>query len=101
MLLEPEEVLPCVADPVRRRILKLLAQSPNPLSVSDLADRLGRTVDITAKHVRVMRRARVVMKVEPPGDDGRKNFSKIPELFVTHDAAGQRVLDFGCVALRL
>jgi DNA-binding transcriptional ArsR family regulator len=101
VLLDPEEVLSCVADPARYRILKALADSPTPLSVSDLAARIGRSVDLTAKHLRVMRAARVVMNTVPPGDDGRKNFHKIPEPFFARDAAGQRVLDFGCVALRV
>ena len=99
ILLDPDEVLTCVAEPTRRRILDALSRD-GALSITDLAERLGKEPDLIAKHLRVMRAARVVMPANQPGQDGRKLFHAVPAPFVSRDAEGRRVLDFGAVALR-
>lgn len=100
ILLDAERVLAAVAEPARMAALRELA-THGPLSVNDLAARLQRPADLLSKHLRVLREARVLRIVTPPGVDGRKQFHEVPSLFFTRDAAGKRVLDFGSVLLRL
>jgi hypothetical protein len=72
-----------------------------PQSVADLAGQVQRPADGIAKHLRILRDARVVRAVTPPDTDGRKQYYEIPGLFRSRDTAGKAVLDFGVVALRL
>ncbi|MBE2215876.1 MAG: helix-turn-helix transcriptional regulator [Opitutaceae bacterium] len=99
-LLEPAAVLAALCDPVRYSILRALADS-EPVSVRDLAKRVGRAPDAVAKHLRVLRGARLVRLVSVPGADGRCQFHELPALFRARDGAGRPVLDFGAVVLRL
>ena len=99
-LLDARKVLAAVADPARFAILRELAAG-TPLSVNDLAGRTGRAPDLMSKHLRVLREARLIIAVEPPGADGRRQFHEIPAPFRTRDAAGRTVLDFGAVVLRM
>jgi len=99
-LLDARKVIATAADAARFAILRELAAGV-PLSVNDLAERTGRAPDLISKHLRVLRDARLIIAVEPPGADGRKQFHEIPAPFRTRDAAGRTVLDFGAVVLRL
>jgi len=98
-LLEPAKVLAAASDPVRNGLLRILADGTS-LSVADLAGQLGRTAELTSKHLKVMRDARLIVGVDSPDGDGRKQFYQIPAPFRTRDAAGKRMLDFGAMLLR-
>ncbi len=100
VLLDLTKVLAAVAEPTRLAVLREIAVR-GPLSVIDLAARLERPADLMSKHLRVLREARIVRLVTPPGVDGRKQFHEIPSLFRARDAAGKPVLDFGAIMLRL
>ena len=99
-LLDARTVLAAAADESRLGILRELAAG-TPLPVNELAARLGRAQDLIGKHLRVLRDARMIIAVEPPGSDGRKLYHEIPAPFRTRDAAGRTALDFGAVVLRL
>lgn len=99
-MLEPAAVLAAVCDPTRYAILRVLAEG-EPIPVLKLASRLGRTADNIAKHLRVLRSARLVRLVAVPGQDRRQQFHEMPALFRAQDAAGKRLLDFGVIVLRL
>ena len=98
-LLEPALILAAVADPGRFAIVRLLAGGA-VLSVNELAAKLGRPADSVSKQLRVLRDARILRPVTPPGTDGRKQYHDIPALFRSRDAAGKPILDFGVVVLR-
>jgi DNA-binding transcriptional ArsR family regulator len=100
VLLSPTEVLAAASDPARYQILQLLADGA-ALSVNQLASRIGRSNDLTSKHLKVLRAARIIMPVEPPGSDGRRQYHQIPSIFLKTDAGGRRVLDFGPLAIRV
>ena len=91
--------LEVLAEPNRRRILDLLRERELP--VGDLVRALAVSQPAVSKHLRVLREARLIIVVAPPGADGRKQFHEIPAPFRTRDAAGRTVLDFGAVVLRL
>jgi len=99
-LLEPAAVLAAMSDPGRYAILRVLTAS-GPLPVKTLAAKLKRPADGISKHLKVLRAARLVSAVNPPGTDGRKQYYEVPALFRSHDTAGRPVLDFGAVVLRL
>jgi DNA-binding transcriptional ArsR family regulator len=99
-LLEPSSVLPAISDPVRHALLCALADG-TPRSVNDLAARFKRSPDGISKHLRVLRDARLIRAVTPPGSDGRKQFHELPALFRSRDSAGKTVLDFGAVLVRV
>lgn len=99
-LLEERAVIAAVADPTRCALLRLFADGA-PHSVSDLADRLGRGVDSISRHLAVLRDARMLRVVNPPGADGRKQFHQLPAAFLSQDAAGKTILDFGAILLRM
>lgn len=99
-LLEPDAVLAAICDSARYALLRALADG-QARSVNDLAAQLARTPDAISKHLRVLRDARLIRAVTPPGSDGRKQFHDIPALFRTRDTAGKAVLDFGAIVLRV
>jgi len=100
MILDEQEVLTAVADPLRRSLLKLLGEGA-AYDVTTLAANVRRPRDTVAKHLKVLRDARLIRPVTPPGTDGRKTFHVVPSLYITKDAAGRRALDFGSVVVRL
>jgi DNA-binding transcriptional ArsR family regulator len=99
-LLEHAAVLPAIADPMRHALLCALADG-QPQSVNDLAARFNRSPDGISKHLRVLRQARLIRAVTPPGSDGRKQFHELPALFRSRDHEGKIVLDFGTVLVRV
>lgn len=99
-VLEPPAVLSAICDETRCQLLRVLADGA-PQSVNDLAAKLGRSADGISKHLRVLRNARLIRMVTPPGSDGRKQFHEMPSVFRTRDSAGRTVLDFGVVLLRV
>jgi DNA-binding transcriptional ArsR family regulator len=83
--------LPALASPVRWEILKHLSAG-EPLPVSEIAQLIGRSTDLTSKHLAVLRRAGLVMT-------GRGHLYSIPKMY--QPVPGQRVADFGHCLLRL
>lgn len=98
-MLESGPVFTAIVDPVRRALRVLVDGTPR--SVSDLAAQLRHPADGISKHLRVLRHARLIRTVTPPGSDGRRQFHELPSMFRTQDNAGKIVLDFGVVLLRL
>jgi DNA-binding transcriptional ArsR family regulator len=100
--LRPDEVLKAASDPVRLALLAELArEGAAALPVIALAARVGRSADLVAKHLKVLRQARLIVPVKPPsGGDGRQLFHEIPAAYRSRDAAGRELLDFGAVLLR-
>ena len=84
---------------MRLSIVRALAGGA-PLSVNELAAKVGRSPDLVSKLLRVLRDARIIVTVNPPGADGRRQHQEIPAPFRTRDAAGRVLLDFGAVLLR-
>ncbi len=100
-LLDARRVLSAAADPVRLALLREFARGGTPQSVIELAARVGRSADLVAKHLGVLREARMIVPIKPPGSDQRRLYHEIPSPFLTRDAAGCAALDFGAVLLRL
>jgi hypothetical protein len=65
-----------------------------------LIDRPMTASDQVSKHLR-RQRAAGVLRPGAGGPDGRRSFHEIHEASRTTDAAGQPVLDFGWVELRV
>jgi DNA-binding transcriptional ArsR family regulator len=99
VLLDPVTVLAAASDAARYRMLKAMANGAQ-MSVKELSARLGRPPDLISKHLKVLREARMLMPVESPDGDGRKQFHEIPAPFRTRDGAGRVLLDFGAVLIR-
>jgi DNA-binding transcriptional ArsR family regulator len=99
-LLEEAAVVAAIADKTRCALLRVLADGA-PQSVNDLAERLGREADGISKHLKILRDARMLRLVNPPGSDRRKQLHELPAVFRSRDAAGKTILDFGAVLLRV
>jgi len=61
-----DDTLAALADPVRRRMVELLADRPH--RPGELADRLGATASATSKHLRVLRQRGLVTETHPDYD---------------------------------
>ncbi len=61
-----DDTLAALADPVRRRVVELLAQ--RPMRPSELADATGRTPSSLSKHLRVLRQHGLVRESHPEFD---------------------------------
>lgn len=112
---EPEPVIPeklprtesnpavalllAVAHPERWAILRELAAGL-PLSVQELAQRVGCTPNQTSKHMTALRTAGAVVTVERAGEDGRKQFYSIAEEYRRPSLEGKREIDYGSLGLR-
>jgi DNA-binding transcriptional ArsR family regulator len=66
-----------LGDGVRLGIVRELAAG-TALNVQMLATRLDRDPDLISKHLRVLREARAIERVRPPGSDGRQQFHQLP-----------------------
>lgn len=99
-LLETDAVLVALAHPLRHRLVCSLAHN-NRASVNSLAERLREPPDVISKHLRILREARLLRAVAIPGEDGRRHFYEVSALFRSQDTAGNLVLDFGAVLVRV
>jgi DNA-binding transcriptional ArsR family regulator len=98
---EPLLVLKAIADPVRYRVLQLMARG-EVLTVIEMAKRLKVHPDTMGKHVKAMRRGQLIRRVKSEGADGRVKQFQIAEACRPAVPEGaQRVLDFGCCTLRV
>jgi DNA-binding transcriptional ArsR family regulator len=61
-----DETLAALADPVRRRVVELLAQ--RPMRPGELAQELGTTASSLSKHLRVLRQRGLVGESHPEFD---------------------------------
>lgn len=100
MFRRPVRVLQGIADPVRFKVLKLMADG-SIFNVKDLAKKLNAHPDTMGKHVKVLRTRGLLVSVRPDDSDGRKQLVQIPEEFRSKDSEGNVVLDFGICVLRL
>lgn len=95
------EVLKAVAVPKRYAVLKELADGSYP-AVIQLAKKLGANPDLMGRHLKLLQKAGLVVRVRDGNDsDGRSKYYQIPERFRSVTPDGGRVLDFGSVKLRL
>lgn len=95
----PLEVLKAITDPVRHAVLRELADGSYP-ALSTLAGKLDCHPDMMGRHLRRMKKAGLVIRVQPEDGDLRNKHFQIPPEFRSTLPDGQRVLDFGCVVLR-
>lgn len=93
-------VFALLADPVRRRILELLADR-QPRTASTCAQAVGKRLDAALKHLVALRDAAVVSSEPDPVDSRRQLYTLKPDIDVRISAQGQREMDFGCAVLRL
>ena len=93
-------VIEAIAHPSRRAILGVLADS-QARQVAVIAAAAAIQDTLAGKHLILLRKAGTIESVAAPDADGRKTFYRLPAHFVTRDAAGRTVLDFGSVALRI
>jgi DNA-binding transcriptional ArsR family regulator len=92
------EVLKAVAVPMRYAVLRVLADGSYP-PVVDLAKKVGCNTDLMGRHLKLMQKAGLVVRVRD--SDGRSKYYQIPSQFRSLTPEGGRVLDFGSVVLRL
>jgi predicted transcriptional regulator len=88
-----------LADPVRRRILEMLANG-QALAVSQIAPTVGRRLDATLKHVMILRDAGFVTFAPDVSDSRRLLYALAPSVRVTDTPEG-RTMDFGCCVVRM
>lgn len=70
------------------------------LNVQMLAARLGRDPDLISKHLRVLREARVIERVRPPGTDGRQRYHQVPPGTLRTLPDGTREVDWQVAVAR-
>jgi DNA-binding transcriptional ArsR family regulator len=85
------DILGAISNPVRWNLLRELA-SGESLMVTELAERLGQSVDTTSKHMAILRKAGIAIP-------GRGRLYQVPPQFLTDKT--ERVLDFGYCLLRM
>jgi DNA-binding transcriptional ArsR family regulator len=85
------EILGAICNPVRWALLRELA-SGEQLMVTELAERVGQSLDTASKNMAILRKAGIVIQ-------GRNRLYQIAPQFLT-DKTG-RVVDFGYCLLRL
>jgi DNA-binding transcriptional ArsR family regulator len=85
------EILGATSNPARWNLLRELA-SGEPLMVSELAERLGQSLDTTSKHMAILRNAGIAIQ-------GRNRLYQIAPQFLTDKA--ERIIDFGYCLLRM
>jgi DNA-binding transcriptional ArsR family regulator len=91
-------LLKAVSDPVRWNILRELISSA-PLSVQELAVRVGGKPSQMSKHLALLRAAGALTVVSAPDGDGRKAHHAVPEN-CRRTEAGRPVIDYGVCVLR-
>ena len=89
-----------LADPVRRRILELLADG-KPHTASGAARHVSRRLDAALKHLIVLREAGVAISQPDPADSRRQLYTLSPQVQVRRNDAGAVEMDFGCCVLRM
>ena len=96
---DPSKLLPVVGDPARWAALRELVYG-RPLSLTELARKVGRTPNQMGKHMAALQKLGIVKPVPSQDGDGRKQCFVLPESFRRTDAEGRLMLDFGVCVLR-
>jgi len=89
-----------LADPVRRRLLELLADG-NPHTATSCARHVRRRLDAALKHLIALREAHVITTRPDPVDSRRQLYTLAEHIPVQKSDAGPVEMDFGCCLLRL
>ena len=92
-------VFAALGDPVRRRILQVLADG-KPRTATQLKGAANRRLDATLKHLVVLRKSGLVVAQDNPADGRRQLYTLTPMVKVTPTPAGGRELDFGPCVVR-
>ncbi len=95
-----DAIFALLADPVRRRILELLADG-QPHTASGCAKQVSRRLDAALKHLIALRNAGVVTTQADPVDSRRQLYTLVPTIPVQRTAAGRVEIDFDCCLVRL
>lgn len=93
-------VFALLADPVRRRILELLADG-KPHTASSTAQHVRRRLDAALKHLIALREAGVISTRPDPADSRRQLYTLDPAIPVRRSETGPLEVDFGCCLVRL
>lgn len=96
---QPDELHQAFSDPLRYRAMRELSAG-SYLTATELAGRLGASVDGMAKHMRVLLTRRAVILVMPEGGDRRAQYYQIPQRFRSTSESGRAVVDYGVCVLR-
>jgi DNA-binding transcriptional ArsR family regulator len=86
-----DEILGAISNPARWNLLRELA-SGEPLMVSELAERVGQSLDTASKNMAILRKAGIVIQ-------GRNRLYQIAPQFLSDKT--ERILDLGYCLLRL
>ena len=86
-----DEILGAISKPARWNLLRELA-SGEPLMVSELAERVGQSLDTASKNMAILRKAGIVIQ-------GRGRLYQIAPQFLSDKT--ERILDFGYCLLRM
>ena len=89
-----------LADPVRRRVLEMLADG-QPHTATSSARHVGRRLDAVLKHLIALRDAGLVTTRPDPADSRRQLYTLASHLPVRKNEAGQTEIEFGCCLVRL
>ena len=85
------EILGAISNPARWNLLRELA-SGEPLMVTELAERVGQSLDTASKNMAILRKAGIVIQ-------GRNRLYQIAPQFLADKT--ERILDFGYCLLRM
>ena len=96
---EPVTLLKALADPVRYAALKELAGG-DALSVITLATRLKCHPDTMGKHLKVLWRAKAIVRANPEDADGRLQYYQVPSGCRHTESNGKTTVDYGVCAVR-
>jgi DNA-binding transcriptional ArsR family regulator len=72
-----DEWMPALADPTRRRIIELLADSPR--TASNIHDAFPIAAPAVSRHIRVLREAGLIVEHGVPGDKRVRLYALSPE----------------------
>lgn len=89
-----------LADPVRRRILELLADG-KPHTASGAARHVRRRLDAALKHLIALREAGVAISQPDPVDSRRQLYTLAPHFPMQRSETGPVEVDLGCCLVRL
>lgn len=92
-------VFAALGDPVRRRILQVLADG-KPRTATDLKGSARRRLDATLKHLVALRAGGLVVTQANPVDGRRQLYTLSPHVTVMRNAAGGIEMDFGLCVVR-
>ncbi len=97
---EADLIFAALGDPVRRRILLVLADG-KARTASELKISAKRRLDATLKHLVALRESQLVVTQENPVDGRRLLYSLAPAAKVTKNESGGIEIDFGPCVVRL